>query len=124
MSYGTGFRITPIGEESIRGKVSGKAAEKLIGELEKVVEKRARKMASESSKRAPVLTGALRASLVKDVRPIGKMKWAYGSKLVYARVQEYEHRRKSGFVRKVVAANAKPHGDEVRATIRRHLKGG
>ena len=85
--------------------------------VDKVTETYTRKMANESTKMAPVDTGALRASIAASPRRLQVGTWEYGSHLPYARRQEYEHKTKRGFIRKAVWRNR----NDYRRAIRREI---
>lgn len=80
---------------------------------DKVTEKYTKKMANESAGRAPVLTGALRNSIASSPTKVQDASWHYGSKLPYARKQEYEHVSKKGFIRKSVWNNQDKYKEEL-----------
>lgn len=85
--------------------------------VDKVTETYTRKMANESTKMAPVDTGALRASIAASPRRLQVGTWEYGSHLPYARRQEYEHKTKRGFIRKAIWRNR----NDYRRAIRREI---
>ena len=85
--------------------------------VDKVTETYTRKMANESTKMAPVDTGALRASIAASPRRLQVGTWEYGSHLPYARRQEYEHYAKKGFIRKSVWNNREAYREAVKREI-------
>lgn len=84
---------------------------------DKVTETYTRKMANESAEMAPVDSGDLRASIAASPYKLKTATWEYGSRLPYARRQEYEHHSKKGFIRKAVWQNR----NDYRAALRREI---
>ena len=78
---------------------------KAQGDADKVTETYTRKMANEAGRSAPVKSGDLRASIIASPYRLKPATWEFGSDLVYARRQEYEHHSKKGFIRKAVWRN-------------------
>lgn len=87
------------------------------GVADKVTETYTRKMANESAKNAPVLTGDLRASIASSPLRLKLGTWQYGSDLDYALIQEYEHHSKSGFIRNSLWNNEKPYQDALKREV-------
>jgi len=68
---------------------------------------------------APVKDNILRPNIIASPRRLKLGTWEFGSNLVYARRQEYEHPTKKGFIRKSVWNNRTPYRDAVRREILR-----
>src|SRR5690606_11621614 len=84
---------------------------------DKVTETYTRKMAKESAEMAPVDTGDLRASITASPLKLDDATWQYGSDLAYARLQEYEHYSRKGFIRKAVWNNRTPYREALRREV-------
>lgn len=84
---------------------------------DKVTETYTRKMANESAKMAPVDSGDLRASIAASPYKLKTATWEFGSRLPYARRQEYEHHSKKGFIRKAIWQNR----NDYQAAVRREI---
>lgn len=94
-----------------------KRASTAADNADKVTETYTRKMANESSEQAPYKTGALRSDVAASPRRIRKGTWEYGSRLPYARKQEYEHASRRGFIRKVVWRNRTPYREAIKREL-------
>lgn len=92
--------------------------DELIRELDRVTERHARLMANEASHAAPVDTGRLASSIPASVEKEHDMSWIFGSDVVYAQRQEYEHRTKKGFFRKALWNGRASFQEDVQNTIR------
>lgn len=84
---------------------------------ENVTETYTRKMANQSAEMAPVDSGDLRASIAASPRKIAAATWEFGSRLAYARRQEYEHITQRGFIRKSVWQNRNDYREALRREI-------
>jgi hypothetical protein len=82
-------------------------------DLDRITEAYTRKMANETAQAAPVDTGRLRNSFPPSVRKEADVHWSFGSDVEYAKVQEYEHRSKKGFVRKSVWNNRELYRNKI-----------
>jgi hypothetical protein len=86
-------------------------------DLDRITEAYARKMANEAAQGAPVDTGRLRNSFPPSVRKESDVHWSFGSDVEYAKVQEYEHRSKKGFVRKAVWDNREAYRNKIKERL-------
>lgn len=110
------FKINVSGIEDVMRDFSQKSLAAQY-RADKVTETYARKMANESAELAPVESGDLRASIVASPERIGNAEWQYGSDLVYARRQEYEHASHKGFIRKSAWNNREAYREAVRREV-------
>lgn len=81
------------------------AERKLQKKVDMVTETYARKMANESGRAAPVLSGDLRTNIIASPNKLGPGLWEYGGTLPYTVRQEYEHKGNKGFIRRIVWNN-------------------
>jgi len=92
-------------------------------EVDEAVERTALQMVNTSRQEAPRLTGRLANSI--DIFPQdtkqGERTW--GSDVEYARRQEYEHRTKSGYIRRSVTKHEGTFKTELENAVRRSIGG-
>lgn len=88
-----------------------------------VVERHVRLQANTAANRAPVNSGLLSNSIQSSPKQITKLKWEYGTDVVYARKQEYEHKTKKGFIRKTVFEGRQSFRGHIRNAIRNAARG-
>lgn len=116
------FSVNVKGIDAVLKKFDGLSGSKIEGEIEKVTETYARKMANDSAAIAPRLTGQLRNSITASPKKVRRGVWQWGSNLAYAQRQEYENASHKGFVRKTVWANREAYREAVRKRITEEAK--
>lgn len=113
------LNINVAGIDALTKKIEGVAGRKALNNADKITETYTRKMANESAEKSPVDSGDLRASIVASPRKLEEGVWEYGSELVYAKKQEYEHPTRKGFIRKSVWDNRTPYRTALRKEFTR-----
>jgi Bacteriophage HK97-gp10, putative tail-component len=113
------FKVNVLGLDNVLKRLEETGGQQTVGDLEKITETYARKMASESAEMAPVDTGALKNSISSSPQKAeGEgIAWEWGSNLPYATRQEYEHKSKKGFVRKAIWNNRTKYREAIRNRI-------
>lgn len=113
--------FTDANMSRILGKAGKKGAKTLVGEIDTYTDKITDQAATESARKAPILTGRLRNNIQNSKESIRPMAREYGSGDVdYAAIQEYEHATKSGFFRKTIWEIRNPYSSGIRDILRRH----
>lgn len=117
------FKVDHIrGFRRMKKKFGRKSANRLEEKLDRELEQGIRRMARTSFELAPVLTGALRESILRSPKKDGHLQYIYGSTLPYAQRQEYEHKTKRGYFRKSVKQNKAPVAKEIANMIKGHFR--
>ncbi len=121
-------KIEVRGIKRVHKKLGMPAVKKLRDEIEDDIENGVRSMAKDSSKFAPIDTGALKISIIESVDKQGWAEYIYGSHLPYAQRQEYEHNGnvydptpRRAFFRKSIAKHTPLIEKKIINTIRRRL---
>lgn len=121
-------RIEVRGIKRVHKKLGMPAVKRLRDEIEDDVKDGTRRMAKESSRLAPIDTGALKISIIESVDKRGWAEYIYGSHLPYAQRQEYEHNGnvydptpRRAFFRKSIAKHTPLIKRKIINTIRRRL---
>lgn len=117
------IKIDVSGIEHVKAKLGSGAADDLERAIDLDIGVETRNMANDAADRAPIETGALKASIRYSVRREGKMQYYFGSWLPYALRQEYEHKSKSPFFRTAYWDGWKPTERTLMNTIKRRLGG-
>ena len=117
------FNVTVTGINEVRDKLGAKAANDLELALDLDIGVETRKMANDAANRAPIETGALKASIRYSTRRDGSMSYHFGSYLPYALRQEYEHKSKSPFLRQAYWDGIPETARAIRATLKKRLGG-
>lgn len=99
--------------EGLASLISSLDANAIEQDIDRITEAYTRKMANESTEKAPRDTGKLKNSIISSVQKEAPTHWAYGSDLPYATRQEYEHRTRKGFIRNTVAVNETPYRNKI-----------
>ncbi|SET69168.1 hypothetical protein SAMN05216389_1219 [Oceanobacillus limi] len=97
-------KVTGI-HTTVRRKLTDQTAE---SDIDKITEAYARKIASEASEKAPILTGLLKNTLVSGVQrsPVNRTGiWEIIAGTDYTLRQEYEHKTHKGFIRRSIWDN-------------------
>ncbi len=102
------INVNIIGLDALERRFRQLGAEALI-RSDRVTETYARKMANESAGMAPVKDNILAPSIAASPKRVKIAEWEYGSNVIYARRQEYEHATRKGFIRKAVWNNRAPY---------------
>lgn len=113
--------INITGLNNVMRALSNMADSSMVGDLERISETYARKMAQESSDLAPIKDGALRGSLASSPErsDVAEHVWEYGSDLPYAVKMEYTHPTNKAFIRKVVWDNRAKYRKAIKERILR-----
>lgn len=117
------FNVKVTGINEVREKLGARAANDLEDALDLDIGVETRKMANAGADRAPIETGALKASIRYSTRRDGSMAYHFGSYLPYALRQEYEHKTKSPFLRTAYWDGIPDTARTIRATLRKKLGG-
>jgi hypothetical protein len=117
------FNVKVTGINEVRNKLGAKAAQGLEAALDLDIGVETRKMANTAADRAPIETGALKASFRYSTRRDGSMSWHFGSYLPYALRQEYEHIPKAGYSRTAYWDGIPETAKTIRATLKKRLGG-
>lgn len=115
------MRIKVTGADRFK-KVSDAIQKQLVQEVDKAVEKRALKMVNDTRRSAPVKTGKLRNSINIITQESKPMSRTYGTNVIYARKQEYEHATKKAFFRNNVSKHAKLLQKDVAKAVKNAFK--
>lgn len=116
-------KIDVRGIEKVQERLGKRAANDLVDAIDTDLGVEARKMAVEGAKGSPVLTGALRASILTSPGREGKLKYYWGSRLPYALRQEYEHRPRAGWLRRSWEIGKRSTEGTIVLTIKKRLGG-
>ena len=98
------MRYTVRLDHTVKKYLGAKGAEALSDRVGSDIKIGALNMARYASANAPVLTGALRDSIVPTIEQEGKLKYTFGSPLPYAQLQEYKHSTKNAYFRRAIWA--------------------
>lgn len=114
------FNVKATGVREAIEKVGN--PDELIKELDRVTERNTRLIANDASHMAPVKTGRLASSIPASVEKESDMTWIFGSVVVYATRQEYEHRNKKAFFRRAIWKGRSAFREDVRVTIQKFTR--
>lgn len=119
-SFRVKVRITGINE--VRMALGQRAASDLADSLDLLMGVEVRKVAHDAAARAPVDTGALKASIKSSTRRVGEMSYIIGSYMPYAQWQNYRHKTKNYYFEKAIWAAMPVIEDEIVNLVRLKLR--
>lgn len=112
--------INITGLNNVMRALANMADSSMVGDLERISETYARKMAEESAALAPIDTTALRNSIASSPQESTvEHVWEYGSNLQYAVKMEYTHPTNKAYIRKVVWDNRAKYRKAIKERILR-----
>lgn len=116
------LNVSVKGLDDVLRKLEKQLGKEAEGDLDKITEAYARKMAAEAAEMAPLKDGFLKNSIASSPQQSDDdiHTWEYGSNLPYATRQEYEHKSRKGFIRKSVWNNR----EKYRAAIKKRITRG
>lgn len=115
-------KVKVTGINKVRLALGQRAASDLADSLDTLMGVAVRNTAMDAAGRAPVDTGALKASIMSSTKREDAMEYIFGSYMPYAQWQEYNHNTNHFYLHKAFWANTPIIEKEIVALVKQKLR--
>jgi len=118
----TRYKFRVKGIDDVKSRLGTEGAVDVHSAVDDEMEKGIKRIAYKSGMEAPIDTGYLRSTIIDSPTKLDHAYYMYGSVAPYAQRQEYEHKTKRGFFRRVFTVEGAKLTDDIAKRVKKTLE--